>query len=313
MEREPLVLSYSHLKGLPRSDEALLRLKKIASMTKPVMRNRGWKLPILAEFFPAQPNLLGLNVNRGSKICVRLRYPGDKTQFMPFEEVLDTFLHELSHIVHGPHDQKFHALWDQLRSELEDLIRKGYTGDVFLGRGHVLGGLQVPPHERQRRWGEGQGGTARDGQNRVSKPGRRVGGAAANPRDDMRAIIARAAESRLVQTAGRPLGNSPSTLRLLGSSPDLPIVIPHGCGNESHCDLEVTEIAGEAISQGFRTKAEEDEANDAAIARALAEWPDAGPAGTASPGLGEWSCSRCTLLNPLTVRACQACEFTLAS
>lgn len=58
-EHEPLVRSYSHLKGLPRSDEALLRLKKIASMAKPVMRNHGWKLPVLAEFFPAQPDLLG--------------------------------------------------------------------------------------------------------------------------------------------------------------------------------------------------------------------------------------------------------------
>lgn len=58
-ERDPLVISYYTLKGLPRNNEALQRLKKIASMTKPIMRNRGWKLPVLAEFCPAQPELLG--------------------------------------------------------------------------------------------------------------------------------------------------------------------------------------------------------------------------------------------------------------
>ncbi|MBE3046483.1 hypothetical protein IMZ48_28930 [Candidatus Bathyarchaeota archaeon] len=58
-EHEPLVFNYSHLKEYPRSDEALVRLKKIASMTKPLMRNHKWKLPVLAEFFPGEQNLLG--------------------------------------------------------------------------------------------------------------------------------------------------------------------------------------------------------------------------------------------------------------
>jgi hypothetical protein len=58
-EHEPLVLGYSHLKGMPHGDEALTLLKRIASMTKPVMRHHGWKLPVFAEFYPAQPNLLG--------------------------------------------------------------------------------------------------------------------------------------------------------------------------------------------------------------------------------------------------------------
>lgn len=331
LEHEPLVLGYSHLKAFPRDDEALLRLKKIASMTKPLMRNRGWKLPVLAEFFPAQPDLLGrwpmcsraptallrgirltyplgLNVNRGSKICVRLRYAGDKTQFMPFEAVLDTFLHELSHNVHGPHDEKFHALWDQLRSELEDLIRKGYTGEGFLGRGHVLGGRQIPLVERQRRWREARDRRNKDDQNRIVKSGRRLGGNAASPRDDIRAVIARAVETRLGPKAGPPRGGS-SVLRVPGSnSPATPIIIPHGCGNETHSDREVIEIADDAIGHGFQTKAEENEANDAAIARALAESFEAEKAGSADPGPSEWSCPQCTLLNPLAIRICQACE-----
>ncbi|MBE3046482.1 hypothetical protein IMZ48_28925, partial [Candidatus Bathyarchaeota archaeon] len=166
-------------------------------------------------------------MNRGSKICVRLRYAGDKTQFMPFESVLDTFLHELSHNVHGPHDDKFHALWDQLRSEQEDLIRKGYTGEGFLGRGQMLGGRQIPPHERQRRWREAQDRRNKDDKNRIVKPGRKLGGNAVTPRDDIRAVIARAAESRLGPKAGGRRGSASAP----GSSPAFPIIIPHGCGN----------------------------------------------------------------------------------
>ncbi len=59
-------------------------------------------------------------------------------------------LHELSHIVHGPHDAKFHALWNQLRDEHEGLALKGYTGEGFLSEGRRLGGRQLPPHEARR-------------------------------------------------------------------------------------------------------------------------------------------------------------------
>jgi hypothetical protein len=53
------VLSYEHLKGLPRSDQALTLLQTVASRVKPIMRKHGWRLPLLAEFFPDTPGLLG--------------------------------------------------------------------------------------------------------------------------------------------------------------------------------------------------------------------------------------------------------------
>jgi hypothetical protein len=56
---EPLVLSYSHLHGFYRPEEALARLKQLAALTRPIMWNRRWRVPLLAEFYPEHPNLLG--------------------------------------------------------------------------------------------------------------------------------------------------------------------------------------------------------------------------------------------------------------
>ena len=59
MSTDVWVLSYEHLKGLPKPDEALTLLRKIASRVKPIMRKHHWRLPVLAEFFPDNPGLLG--------------------------------------------------------------------------------------------------------------------------------------------------------------------------------------------------------------------------------------------------------------
>lgn len=184
----------------------------------------------------------GLNVNHGQKILLRLRYPGDRNQFLPIEQVTDTMLHELSHIVHGPHDANFHALWNQLRDEHEGLLRKGYTGEGFLSDGHRLGGgRQLPMHEARRL------ARAAAEKRRVlsAGSGQRLGGAAPRPGQDIRRVIVDAVERRQ------------KTLQ--------------GCGNTNHNEKEIREISDTASRNGFRTKAEEDAANEAAIAQALWE------------------------------------------
>jgi hypothetical protein len=65
-EHDALVFEYSHLKELPREKEALHSLRKIASLVKPIMRARNWKVGTLAEFFPDQQNLLGGQAGRPS-------------------------------------------------------------------------------------------------------------------------------------------------------------------------------------------------------------------------------------------------------
>ena len=58
-EVDPLIFSYSHLADFPRASDALLTIKKIASLVKPLMRARGWTVRQLTEFYPNQENLLG--------------------------------------------------------------------------------------------------------------------------------------------------------------------------------------------------------------------------------------------------------------
>ncbi|KAI1768169.1 WLM-domain-containing protein [Hypoxylon sp. FL1150] len=241
-EIDPLILSYSHLANFPRQGEALHTIKKVASLVKPIMRARGFKVGQLTEFYPEQHNLLGLNVGHGQKICLRLRYPGDRNQFLPIEQVVDTMLHELSHNVIGPHNDKFHALWNQLREEHEALIMKGYTGEGFLSTGHRLGGSKRIPIEEARRVARA---AAEKRRKLTASSGQRLGGATPRPDQDIRKTIADAIERRS------------NTLR--------------GCANDNQTQDEIREIADTAARNGFRTQAEEDAANEAAIAQALWE------------------------------------------
>ena len=71
-EQDPLVLSYSHLNKFPREKDALHTLRKVASLVKPIMRARGWKVGELAEFYPDEQNLLGrVPFKPQPPVCVR--------------------------------------------------------------------------------------------------------------------------------------------------------------------------------------------------------------------------------------------------
>ncbi|KAF2085606.1 WLM-domain-containing protein [Saccharata proteae CBS 121410] len=230
--------AYEHLQGLPRGDEALQLLRKIASVVAPIMRKRGWRVGTLCEFLPDNPALLGLNINRTARICVRLRYTPDPKQFLSYDAVLDTLLHELCHIVWGPHDANFHALWDELREEHYSLKRSGYTGEGFLSTGHKLGGKRLPPTEARR-----QAALAAANRRALSSgSGRKLGGAAVQNGADMRKVIADAATRRTQITKGCASGTQ-----------------------------EGDRMAEEARRLGFRTKAEMDDADRLAIAIAVME------------------------------------------
>ncbi|KAK5171941.1 uncharacterized protein LTR77_003578 [Saxophila tyrrhenica] len=241
-EQEPLFNSYEHLQGLPRGDAALTMLRKVASLVKPIMRKRGWKVQILAEFLPPEANLLGLNVNRGFKICIRLRYHNNPDLFLPLEQVVDTMLHELSHNAYGPHDTNFHRLWDELRDEWETLTRKGYTGEGFLSDGKRLGDSRhvPPPHEM-----------------------RRLARASAEKRQT---------KNSLSKGSGQKLGGTPLHLQgrdvrqIIADQVTRRNTINKGCGSGRE---DAVKISDQSANNSFKTKAEEDDANNRAIMGAL--------------------------------------------
>ncbi|KAL4797457.1 WLM domain-containing protein [Aspergillus venezuelensis] len=319
-ELDPLVSEYQHDRHRPRESEALLVLRKIASVVKPIMRRRMWRVGTLCEFYPHQRNLLGLNINGGQKICLRLRYPGDQNQFLPFDQVVDTMLHELCHIVHGPHNQQFHALWNQLRDEHVELTIKGYTGEGFLSHGRRLGGQKVPIDEARRQ----ARAAAERRQTLYGGSGQRVGGTAPARGADIRKVIADAVQRR--------------------------IDVTQGCASGTDDGIQ---LADEASRNGFRTKAEEDDANERAIMQAYIDLIEeeerekygpsyippsqnnpAGPRTNPSPPpvpehtrpilpsqsqdpvdltlddslyTGPWKCPVCTLENPPNFLCCDAC------
>ncbi|GAA6054147.1 hypothetical protein JCM3770_003219 [Rhodotorula araucariae] len=126
------------LKSQPRADEALELLRKIHALVKPIMKKHGWYLPVLSEFFPSNANLLGINVNSGAKICIRLRPAHDPASFLPLEDsLIGTMLHELTHNVRGPHDDVFFKQLDALQDEFDAVQRSGYL--AFTGSGRRVG------------------------------------------------------------------------------------------------------------------------------------------------------------------------------
>ncbi|KAH3671306.1 hypothetical protein OGAPHI_000529 [Ogataea philodendri] len=122
---------------------ALEILQKVAIEVAPVMRVYGFKVSTLCEFYPKNPQLLGLNVNHGAKICLRLRYPHSESQFLPLEDVIQTMLHELTHNKFGPHDNKFYKLLDELREKYRSIKQNGSLQETgYVAESQMLGGRQ---------------------------------------------------------------------------------------------------------------------------------------------------------------------------
>lgn len=96
---------------------------------------------------PANPALLGLNVNRGQEVKIRLRPHNRDSEFYPWEHTLGTMLHELTHNEVGPHNANFYKLLDEITKECEDLMAKGISGSGqgFDARGVRLGGVTHNP------------------------------------------------------------------------------------------------------------------------------------------------------------------------
>lgn len=214
-EHDGAIRKYVALKR-PGSDAAIALLRDVGAAVKHLMLRHGWRtsradtdLPVLAEMYPRSANLLGLNVNRGAKICLRLRRAGHPDAFLERNEVIGTYvtrlssmLHELAHNVRGPHDTQFYSTLAKLTEEYDTAQRLGYwPGAGFLTPGVRLGGRDAPLSPEARRQRAAEQALRRAQGSRLGAGGMRLGGA---PRGD-RSLRELAAEVRswLTQAALR--------------------------------------------------------------------------------------------------------------
>ncbi|CAG9463462.1 unnamed protein product [Pedinophyceae sp. YPF-701] len=130
---EPTALALS-----PRPTEAERLLRSLARDPGivGVMRTRGWRVGKLTEMPPegfvgiSPVCVLGLNINKGQEIQLRLR-TDDLKGFRKREVLIEVLVHELAHIVFSEHDGNFKAL----NSELLREVRAIHGGAARVGAG----------------------------------------------------------------------------------------------------------------------------------------------------------------------------------
>lgn len=81
-----------------------------------------------------------MNMNKGFKIFIRLRYGHDPTHYLDEESLIETMLHELTHNLYGPHDKTFFDFLNKISDELNTFRFIGkWDGEGFLSEGKKLG------------------------------------------------------------------------------------------------------------------------------------------------------------------------------
>lgn len=167
----PHVDEISYLKKKPNPERAHELLQDLSKSVSYLMRKFKLKVKTLAEFYPKDKNLLGLNVNHGLKIMVRLRSPYNDYEFLSWDSIVETMIHELTHNKFGPHDDKFYKQMEEFRLEHWISERQGLH-DNFLGSGRRLGGRPTNKSNLTSKNFIGRG--KKLGSTTVSGPGRRL-------------------------------------------------------------------------------------------------------------------------------------------
>jgi uncharacterized Zn finger protein (UPF0148 family) len=302
---------------------------------QPIMRQHGWSVPVLAEFLPRNPNLLGLNHNKGQKIQVRLRQSRD-SGLMPYDSALGTALHELVHCDIGAHSAEFYKKLDELRSECDALEAKGVggSGSGFDADGQKLSGVSHNPMTVR----DGRLAAAAAAERRAQKRslgmgsggGQRLGGrrpAAGLPPAQMAALAAtrRSADEQWCSSHLRGLEEIPDWLgptpadsaaargaAAAKSSPDTGTVVTGRTGSapqagsvykgaQSKRGERSTDSTAAALSKRTRI---------VSLSSTCTNREQTGNDSSSSGGnLTQWHCSQCTLLNSAGTVHCSVCNY----
>ncbi|CEL97982.1 unnamed protein product [Vitrella brassicaformis CCMP3155] len=105
--------------GYKNDGKAKRMLQDASDLVRPIMCKRRWQVELMREFKPDVKELLGLNINRGQEVKIRVRYNND--DFVPYEQVIGTVLHELVHNSIKGHNSSFWDLYEEVEAECRKL------------------------------------------------------------------------------------------------------------------------------------------------------------------------------------------------
>ncbi|KAJ3556711.1 hypothetical protein NM688_g1878 [Phlebia brevispora] len=313
---QTFVQSFTHLKDRPNADKALPFLQRVASLVKPIMRKHNWVLPVLSEFFPESPNLLGLNINGGQKILLRLRPAHSPDTFMDEEDVVRTMLHELTHNVQGPHDEKFYKFLSELEDDKGRRLGENisHNAPVYIARQRALEAA-----EKRRRLAGVVGGS------------RRLGGIAPKRNLSPRELAAEAAERRVKDekacasgaTAQREAEKAAKesiqdeVIDLTTDSDSEVVILDEtlSSGNAVKVATQIPDAKPPVKRPHKRPSLPDSKRSRSKVRSARLTTPP--PSGTATPVVSrgsplpmnddQWRCPRCTLVNEPRTLQCAAC------
>lgn len=290
------------LKTFPKCEEAQTLLSRIAFEVGPLLKRRQWRVRELKEFFPKNDGLLGMNVNRGQRILIRMRPAFDKNAFLDYETIMGTMIHELTHMKISPHDSSFYKLMDELADEISmDIVNIRKNGgklapEYLSGKAQRLGGKfgrSVPQGELRTTMAEAA--HRRLGNSVLAGGGRRLGGGQASAPSsttpqDLKRLAAEAAERRMADNlwcpAERSVMSQPTrstSKSALGRQGSMQV------GRDDDC-----KVCGFCASRASTVE----DVGCNVCGSELDSFYDI---------IEGWSCDMCTLVNPFTAAICEVC------
>lgn len=314
-----LIYKVQHLTQFKNSDIGAKTIERVANIMKPLLREHNWRVGMLSEFLPKDGGLLGLNCNAGATIHIRMRHHSDPNQFMPFEQIMDTALHEMCHNTFGPHDESFHKMWDQMRDEYWHLMQTGFTGNYFTGRGHYVGGRMTKTEARRIARAE----AAKAAPKGLEPVNRKLGGAPPSrirSRGEMADKIAQAAEKRMGMICGSGRRSAEQRQLVAEAAKNARVIEIEDDENDAAIEQAFMELAqqereheatqkygGSGRSRDEAMTIPESSPAKASISREY-DAPKAPVWDTMVEDDPHWPCKVCTMLNQPTSKICEACE-----
>ncbi len=100
----------------PHSNYIIRRLWKD---TENIIIKKNWKINAIMELITDDYDVLGRCKKFGELIYIEVRFVDSNNRYYSYYNILDTFIHELSHIVYNNHSTEFYNLMTTLLEEID--------------------------------------------------------------------------------------------------------------------------------------------------------------------------------------------------